>query len=54
MCQWHGCCAALGIPSSTWYYWRSCELAGRPAKLCARRRSWTRSKKPAAELAERY
>ncbi len=22
----------LGIPSSTWYYWRSCELGGRPAK----------------------
>lgn len=22
----------LGIPSSTWYYWRSCELSGRPAK----------------------
>jgi putative transposase len=22
----------LQIPSSTWYYWRSCELAGRPVK----------------------
>lgn len=43
----------LGIPSSTWYYWRSCELAGRPAKL------WPTPvldaiEEPAAELAERY
>lgn len=25
-------CARFGIPSSTWYYWRRTELAGRPAK----------------------
>lgn len=22
----------IGVPFSTWYYWRSCELAGRPVK----------------------
>jgi len=22
----------IGVPSSTWCYWRSCELAGRPVK----------------------
>jgi putative transposase len=43
----------LGIPSSTWYYWRSCELAGRPV------RRWPTPvldaiEEPAAELAERY
>jgi putative transposase len=43
----------LGIPSSTWYYWRSCELAGRPA------RRWPTPvldaiEEPAAELAGRY
>jgi putative transposase len=43
----------LGIPSSTWYYWRSCELAGRPAKR------WPTPvldaiEEPAAEIAGRY
>jgi len=43
----------LGIPSSTWYYWRSCELEGRPV------RRWPtpvldRVEEPAAELAGRY
>jgi putative transposase len=43
----------LGIPSSTWYYRRSCELAGRPA------RRWPTPvldaiEEPAAELCERY
>ena len=43
----------LGIPSSTWYYWRACELAGRPA------RRWPTPvldaiEEPAAELAGRY
>ena len=43
----------LGIPASTWYYWRSCELAGRPAKR------WPTPvldaiEEPAAELAGRY
>lgn len=43
----------LSIPSSTWYYWRSCELAGRPVKR------WPTPvldaiEQPAAELAERY
>jgi len=46
-------CRRLGIPSSTWYYWRSCELAGRPAKR------WPTPvldaiEEPAAELAGRY
>ena len=43
----------LAIPSSTWYYWRSCELAGRPAKR------WPTPvldaiEEPAAELCGRY
>lgn len=43
----------LGIPSSTWYYWRSCELEGRPAKR------WPTPvldaiEEPAAELAGRF
>jgi len=43
----------LSIPSSTWYYWRSCELCGRPAKR------WPTPvldaiEEPAAELAGRY
>ena len=43
----------LSIPSSTWYYWRSCELAGRPAKR------WPTPvldaiEEPAAELCGRY
>ena len=43
----------LGIPSSTWYYWRACELAGRPVKR------WPTPvldaiEEPAAELCERY
>ena len=43
----------LSIPSSTWYYWRSCELAGRPVKR------WPTPvldliEEPAAELCERY
>jgi putative transposase len=43
----------LSIPSSTWYYWRSCELAGRPS------RRWPTPvldaiEEPAAELAGRY
>jgi putative transposase len=25
-------CARLGIPTSTWYYWRSAEVRGRPAR----------------------
>lgn len=25
-------CARFGIPTSTWYYWRSCPLAGTPAR----------------------
>lgn len=43
----------VGIPSSTWYYWRACELAGRPAKR------WPTPvldaiEEPAAELAGRF
>jgi transposase InsO family protein len=43
----------LGIPASTWYYWRSCELEGRPAKR------WPTPvldaiEEPAAELCARY
>lgn len=43
----------LGIPSSIWHYWRSCELAGRPAKR------WPTPvldaiEEPAAELCVRY
>jgi transposase InsO family protein len=43
----------LGIPSSTWYYWRACELGGRPAKR------WPTPvldaiEESAAELAGRY
>jgi transposase InsO family protein len=43
----------LGIPSSTWYYWRACELAGRPTKR------WPTPvldaiEEPAAELAGRF
>ena len=46
-------CCRLGIPSSTWYYWRSCELAGRPVKR------WPTPvldaiEEPAAELCERF
>ena len=46
-------CRRLGIPPSTWYYWRSCELAGRPAKR------WPTPvldaiEEPAAELAGRF
>jgi transposase InsO family protein len=46
-------CARLGIPPSTWYYWRGCELEGRPT------RRWPTPvvdavEEPAAELAGRY